>query len=74
MTRQLLTAEAISLLVRSVNILLAANDESYRVTWDNLTMTRRGGYTLIALQERPAAGDVGDGRRVDAPFSTMNGR
>ena len=67
MTRQLMSAEAINLLVRAVNILLAANGAPYRVTSDDITMTRRAGHTLIALRERETA----DGRRISPPYSTM---
>lgn len=57
MSRPLLTAEAINLLVRSVNILLAANDAPYRVTADDMMTTRRAGYTFLALRETAATAD-----------------
>ena len=71
MTRQLMSAEAINLLVRSVNILLAANGAPYRVTSDDITMIRRDGFTLVALRETRQAADLGSYPR---PFSTLEGQ
>jgi len=69
MTRTVLTDEAISLLVRSVNILLTAENRPYRVTADDIIMTRRDGVTFIALRE---TGDAADWRRCARPYSTMH--
>ncbi len=42
--------EALSLLIRAVNLVLAARGERYRLTADTI-WSRRDGWTLIALRE-----------------------
>lgn len=43
-------AEALNLLIRAVNIVLAGRGERYRLTADTI-WSRRDGWTLIALRE-----------------------
>jgi len=47
---------ALQLLARAVNTMLAADGATQRVT-PNITVTRQGGYTIIAFEEA-APGDV----------------
>lgn len=63
-----MTTEAIALLVRAVNALLMAEGQPYRVTADDLVMTRRDGYTFVALRETR---DAADYRHCARPYSTM---
>lgn len=46
--------ETVRLVIRAVNTLLAAHGAGYQLESDNVTITRRGGYTVIAIQETAA--------------------
>lgn len=59
---------ALTLIVSSVNALLTAEGQPYRVTADDVIMTRRNGVTFIALRETRNAADW---RHCAQPFSTM---
>jgi len=59
---------ALILIVSSINALLTAENRPYRVTADDIIMTRRDGVTLIALRETR---DAADWRRCARPYSTM---
>lgn len=43
--------DAVRLLARAVNIMLEADGSPQRVTAHDVTVTRRDGYTIIALRE-----------------------
>lgn len=58
MTRQ--QQDAAQLIIRAVNALLTAEGQSYRVT-DDFRISRRNGYTLIALPETQDAVDWRNG-------------
>lgn len=60
--------EAIALLVRTVNILLTAEGQHYRVTAADVVKTTRDGWLLIAL---PTTRDAPDWRTCSPPYSTM---
>ena len=66
MTRQAVVA--LALIVESINALLTAENRPYRVTADDIIMTRRDGVTLIALRETR---DAVDWRRCAQAYSTM---
>lgn len=42
--------ESIRLMIRAINCLLVADGASYRVT-DGITITRRDGFTILAIRE-----------------------
>lgn len=63
------TQLALTLIVSSINALLTAENRPYRVTADDIIMTRRDGVTLIALRETR---DAADWRRCARPYSTMS--
>jgi len=52
----LVLPDAVRLLARAVNIMLEADGSPQRVTAHDVTVTRRDGYTIIALRE--TTGDV----------------
>lgn len=52
----LVLPDAVRLLARAVNIMLEADGSPQRVTAHDITVTRRDGYTIIALREKP--GDI----------------
>lgn len=68
MTQNAQQALALSLLARAVNVILTAQGAHYRVTADDIIMSRKGGYTLIAL---PETRDAADYRHCAPPYSTM---
>lgn len=49
--RESVKAETWLLVARAINTLLAAHDEPQRVKPQGMTITRRDGYTIIALRE-----------------------
>ena len=72
MTQQQQINEALALIVKATNCLLMAQNVAYRVTTQDIIMTRRDGYTLLAL---PETRDAADWRTCARPYSTMeNGR
>lgn len=63
------TQLALTLIVSSINTLLTAENRPYRVTGDDIIITRRDGVMLIALRETRNAADW---RRCARPYSTMS--
>lgn len=55
-TPRFIQRETVRLVIRAVNTLLAAHNAGYLVEGDDVTITRRGGYTVIALREMDAGG------------------
>lgn len=49
--RETAKAETWLLVVRAINTLLAAHDEPQRVKPQGMTITRREGWTIIAVRE-----------------------
>lgn len=68
MTQNAQQAIGLALLARAVNVILTAEGAAYRVTADDIIMSRKGGYTLIAL---PETRDAADYRHCAPPYSTM---
>lgn len=62
-------AEALILMARAANIILTAQGAHYRVATTDIIITRRGGYTLIAI---PETRDAADYRHCARPYSTMD--
>ena len=69
MTQQQQVKTAISLMVQAVNLMLAAQNVPYRVKSSDIIMSRRDGYTLLAL---PETRDAADWRSCARPYSTMD--
>ena len=61
-------AAALFLMAQAANIILTAEGQPYRVQTTDIVMTRRGGFTLIAL---PETRDATDYRHCAPPYSTM---
>lgn len=68
MTQQQQIAEGLALMIRAVNILLAAQNRPYRVRDGDIIMTRRDGFTFVAM---PETRDAADWRAHGRAYSTM---
>lgn len=65
-------AEALHLMVKAINCLLMAQNRPYRVTAKDIVMSRRDGFTFLAI---PETRDAADWRTCAQPYSTTeNGR
>jgi len=60
---------ALQFVVGAINALLTVDGQHYRVSPDDVIVTRRNGYTFIALKETR---DAADWRQCAPPYSTMN--
>jgi hypothetical protein len=67
--QQFHAAEALELLAQAANCLLTIQNAPYRVTADDVIITRRDGYTILAL---PETRNVVDWRQCAPPYSTMD--
>lgn len=68
MTQRDQIAQALALIAQATNCLLMAQGAAYRVTAADIVITRRRGFTLLALPETRNAADT---RHCGRPYSTM---